>query len=288
MVSPVTTFNCRGKLLVFDNPIVMGILNTNHDSFYENSRVNDLAKAIDRVGEMIENGAKIIDIGGVSTRPGAQMVSESEELDRLLPYIVEIKSKYKDVFLSVDTFRAIVAKEAFQAGIHIINDISGGQFDEKMFKVLAELKLPYVLMHNNESFENMHLKAGLTDPVTSVFDYFTKKIKLLNENGVYDIFLDPGFGFGKTMTENYSLLKNIEFFSILNLPILIGISRKSMIYKKLNISIEESLNATSTLHMFALMQGAKVLRVHDVKEAVQTVELYNYLQVVDNEYESPD
>ncbi len=277
MLNTVTLFNCNGKLLDFENPIIMGILNANDDSFFAKSRVAGVEEAINLAGNMFDQGALIVDIGGISSRPGAKVVSESEEIDRLMPYLEKFCNTFPDKFFSVDTFRANVAQLAYDSGIHIINDISGGKFDDKMLQVIGTLKIPYVLMHNGSDFENMHLKVDSKDPVLEIFDYFSHKIMELNNYGIYDIFLDPGFGFGKKQVDNYAILKNLEFFKILHLPILTGISRKSMIYKKLDTTIEESLNGTTALHMYALMQGAKVLRVHDVKEAKQVCDLFEYL-----------
>lgn len=284
MLSPITCFNCRGRLLHFENPVVMGILNVTPDSFFADSRLQNIDNAVSTAATMIEEGATILDIGGLSTRPGAELITEEEETRRVVPVIENVKKFYPDTFISIDSFRASVVKQAFDAGADIVNDVSGGQFDESLFKVLAEIKIPYILMHNGKSFDTMHQKPGLGDAVTTVFDYFTQKISVLNQSGVFDIFLDPGFGFGKQMDENYSLLKNLDFFNILNLPVLAGVSRKRMIYSNLGISADDALNGTTALNMYALAKGAKVLRVHDVREAVQTVELFKLIRNSDKDY----
>lgn len=277
MIDSTSSFNCRGRLLIFEQPIVMGIININSDSFYKGSRVTELDKMIDMAGMMFENGASIVDLGSVSSRPGSVLISETEEIDRIIPAVEKLCKAIPTGFFSIDTFRGAVARQAYQTGIHIINDISGTRFDSSMLDVLSELNLPYVLMHNGSAFETMHKKAAHVDPVTEVFDYFAGQIEILHQHGIYDIFLDPGFGFGKTMHANFEILKNLEFYKILNLPILVGISRKSMIYKTLDLTVEESLIGTTALNMYALSQGAKVLRVHDVKEAVQVCKLFDQM-----------
>ncbi len=283
MISPVTSFNCRGRLLVFEDPIIMGILNITPDSFYAASRVTGIDEIIDKAGQMIEDGATILDLGAMSSRLGAVNIDTDAEISRLMPFLSALRDAFPQVFISVDTFRAEVAKQACSSGADIINDISGGRFDENLFRVIADANVPYVLMHNGATFESMHSNKGLGDPVATVFDFFTEKIRQLNEYGIYDIFLDPGFGFGKLMQENFSLLKSIGYFNILHLPVLAGVSRKKMVYTSLNISSDDALNGTTALNMYALAQGSKVLRVHDVKEASQSIELYKLIRDSDKE-----
>lgn len=278
MLLPRTTLNCRGRLLTLEEPIIFAILNITDNSFYAPSRITSFDGIVDKVGEMITEGATVIDVGGMSSRPGAKLIEENEEIDKIVPVIELIKEHFTDSFVSVDGFRAKVIESAYLAGADIINDISGVQFDLELMPLLAKLKLPYVLMHNNESFDQMHHLEKSEDKVLEVFDYFTMKINELNEIGIYDIMLDPGFGFGKSLKDNFALLNNLGFYKILNLPIMVGVSRKSFIQNILQIPIEESLNATTSLHSWALSQGASILRVHDVKEAKQCIDLYNAIK----------
>lgn len=278
MLLPRTTLNCRGRLLTLEEPIIFAILNITDNSFYAPSRNNSFDNIVDKVGAMIQEGASVIDVGGMSSRPGAKIIEEIEEIDKIIPVIESIKANFPDIFISIDGFRAKVVESAFQAGVDIINDISGLQFDAELMPLLAKLKLPYILMHNNATFDQMHHVEESKDKVLEVFDYFTMKINELNEIGIFDIILDPGFGFGKTLKENFALLHNLGFYKILNLPIMVGVSRKSFIQKTLHIPIEETLNATTVLHSWALSQGASILRVHDIKEAKQCIELFNAIK----------
>lgn len=267
------SMNCGGRLISFDKALVMGIINLTPDSFYDKSRLVSEREALKQAEKMLAEGAKILDLGAVSTRPGSVEVSEEEELKRLLPALKSIRKTYPDSIISVDTWRASVAKAAVDNGAHIINDISGGTMDEKMFETIAHLKVPYILMHIQGTPQTMQQNPNYKDVVNEVIDFLTKRVQVLRLMGVADIMVDPGFGFGKTLEHNYTLLQNLEKFSILNCPILVGISRKSMITKVLNITTNEALNGTSVLNTIALMKGAKILRVHDVKEAVEAVKL---------------
>ena len=273
------TINIGGKLLSLEKPIIMGIMNVTPDSFHKDSRFNPTEEDfLKKANEMLENGAKILDIGGYSTRPGAENISESEELERVQSAIEKLKSNFKEVILSVDTFRASVARAAINSGANIVNDVSGGNLDPLMFPFIIESNIPYILMHMRGTPQTM---STLTDYNNLIFDIkneLFEKANFLKINGVTDIIIDPGFGFSKTIEQNYKLLKNLEAFKNENFPILVGLSRKSMIYKLLNILPEDSLIPTTQLNLLALLKGTKILRVHDVFEAKQTLELYEMLE----------
>ena len=268
------SINCGNKLISLEYPIAMGILNTTPDSFYDGGKFNEELAFIKRFEQMLDEGAMIIDIGGASSRPGAKALTTEEEISRTTPFIKSAIKQFPDAVISIDTYNSAVAKEAVYAGASIINDISGGSLDDEMFDVVAELKVPYILMHMKGSPENMKELATYDNLMLEIFQYFQSKIIALQNRGVNDIILDPGFGFAKNIEQNFVLLKNLNFFRNLHLPILAGLSRKSMIYKSLGITAEESLNGTTALNMISLMNGANILRVHDVKEAVQTIQLY--------------
>jgi dihydropteroate synthase len=264
----------------------MGILNLTPDSFFDGGRYASAGAALKQVEKMISEGAAILDVGGASSRPGAAEVSEKEELERVIPVIEVIKSHFSEAVISVDTWRASVAKAAVEAGASLVNDISGGQFDEKMFETIASPPpgglggaAPYVLVHIQGSPATMQQNPRYDDVVTEVLDFFIQKIEKLRALGVKDIVLDPGFGFGKTVEHNYQLLKNLHVFrAVTGLPVLAGISRKSMICKVLKVNPEHALNGTTALHMVALQQGASVLRAHDVREAVEVIRLWEQLR----------
>lgn len=268
------SLNCNGRLLSFANPIVMGILNLTPDSFYDGGAYKSEKQILQRVEKMLAEGAVIIDLGAESTRPGAASITETEEQERLLPVLQLIIKKFPGTIISIDTYRASTAKMAVESGASMINDISGGEMDKLMFETISTLKVPYILMHMRGTPQDMQFNPQYSDIVTEVMNFFAPRIKLLKELGVYDVIIDPGFGFGKTTENNYSLLSNIDFFRILDVPILAGLSRKSMICKVLDISPPEALNGTTALNMIALLNGANVLRVHDVKEAVEVVNLW--------------
>lgn len=271
------TLNSKGKLIDISEPSVMAILNITPDSFYQNSRISTVDDALERTENFLSAGAKFIDIGAYSSRPGAAEVSETEESDRLIPVIEAISKAFPDALLSADTFRANVAEEAIKAGAHIINDISAGNLDKEMFETVAKLQVPYIMMHMKGTPQTMQDNPFYKNISTDVFCYFSEKIKTLKGTGVNDIIIDPGFGFAKTIDHNYELLKNLELLNFFELPILVGFSRKSMITKALNIKTEDALNGTTVLNTTALLKGANILRVHDVKEAVECVELVKRL-----------
>ncbi|MEI7583700.1 dihydropteroate synthase [Runella sp.] len=272
------TLNIGGKLLDLSTPQVMGILNVTPDSFYSGSRVLQVEDAYKKAERMISEGASILDLGGHSTRPGADAVSEEEELKRVLPVVEMIQKRFPDAIISIDTFRSTVARESIAAGAHIINDIAGGSMDANMFETVAALHVPYILMHSRGTPQTMKELNHYDDLVTDVLRELQTKIYQLQQLGVKDIVADMGFGFAKNADQNYVLLNELKAFQILNVPLLIGVSRKSMIWRKLNITADQSLNGTTVLNTIALLNGASILRVHDVKEAVEAVKLVQLLQ----------
>ncbi|RDV10696.1 dihydropteroate synthase [Pontibacter diazotrophicus] len=274
LFSTKTTLNCRGKLLPLDTPQVMGILNVTPDSFYAGSRLGSLAEVLQKAEAMLADGADILDIGGYSSRPGATDISVQEELDRVVPAIEAILNKIPEAVISVDTFRAAVAEAAVSAGAAIINDISGGNLDESMFETVARLQVPYILMHMRGTPQTMTTLAKYEDVIVEVVDELQEQVVRLKQSGVKDIILDPGFGFAKTIAHNFELLRRLDELRIVGLPILAGLSRKSMVYKTLGIEQADALTGTIALNMIALMKGAAILRVHDVKEMKQTIELF--------------
>lgn len=272
------TLNIGGKLLDLSTPQVMGILNVTPDSFYSGSRVLQVEDAYRKAERMISEGASILDLGGHSTRPGADAVSEEEELKRVLPVVELIQKRFPDTIISIDTFRSTVARQSIAAGAHIINDIAGGNLDANMFETVAALNVPYILMHSRGTPQTMKELNQYDDLVTDVLRELQVKIYQLQQLGVKDIVADMGFGFAKNADQNYVLLNELKAFQVLNVPLLIGVSRKSMIWRKLNITADQSLNGTTVLNTIALMNGAHILRVHDVKEAVEAVKLVQLLQ----------
>lgn len=268
------TLNTGGKLIDLTKPKIMGIINITPDSFFAGSRKQDVSSVLERAGKMLADGAAFLDLGAYSSRPGAADISVQEETDRLLPAVEAIKTKYPDAVLSIDTFRAKVAEAAIKAGAHIINDISGGELDENMFAMIAKLQVPYILMHMKGTPQTMAQQANYVDVFSEVFDYFVEKYHQLKELGVKDVILDPGFGFAKKAEHSYTLMKRLQEFNVLQLPLLVGISRKRMIYNELGITAEEALNGTTALNAIALTKGASILRVHDVKEAIEAVKIW--------------
>lgn len=271
--------NCNGKLLSLEEPVVMGIVNITPDSFFEGSRFRDTDAIKARAEEIVAQGGKIIDVGGFSTRPGANDVSEQEECDRVCMAVEAIRSIDQDTPISVDTFRASVAKESIgKCGADIINDISGGLIEDGIFEAAAELHAPYILMHTvGHTVQEMQQKTEYDNITKDIFRYFAEKLCRLRELGVNDVILDPGFGFAKDIAQNYELMAHMDIFQQFGLPILVGISRKRMIRQVLGCNANESLNGVTALNAFSLMKGADILRVHDVKEAVETVKLYKEL-----------
>lgn len=275
------TLRCHDRLLELDTPVVMGILNATPDSFYDGGLYQSEEAVVQRAGEMLRQGATILDIGGASTRPGAKEVPEQEEMKRVVPLITAILKQYPQALLSVDTWRTRVAKAAVDAGASLVNDISAGRLDSDMYKTVAGLDVPYVLMHMQGTPGTMQKHPEYEDVVTEVLDFFIQETAKLHALGIKDIVLDPGFGFGKTVAHNYLLLNNMHVFSrVLGMPVLAGISRKSMICRVLNVTPAEALNGTTALHMLALQQGAKILRVHDVREAIETIRLWQMSEKV--------
>lgn len=271
--------NVNGELMDLSRPQVMGILNVTPDSFYVDSRKQAEEDIVSRVHQIIEEGGRIIDIGAYSSRPDAEDVSPEEEMKRLKHGLQVIQREFPDAIVSVDTFRADVARMCVEEyGTAIINDISAGDLDANMFSTVAKLKVPYIMMHMQGNPQNMQKNPHYQHPVKEIILYFAEKIEKLRAAGIKDLIIDPGFGFGKTLEHNYEILNKLEEFSIFQLPILVGVSRKSMIYKLLGGGPENALNGTTAVHAIALMKGANLLRVHDVKAAVETVQIFNALQ----------
>lgn len=272
------TINCNSRLIDLNLPKVMGILNVTPNSFYDGGKHNEINSIMHQVDKMLSEGADFIDIGAYSSKPSAEFVSEEEEIKRLVPIIKELVDHFPSIVLSVDTFRANVAKVAVEHGAGIINDISAGLLDEKMLETVADLKVPYIMMHMRGNPQTMQSLTNYEDIVKEMIFYFSERIQKARSYGISDIVIDPGFGFAKTLEQNYEVLHKMELFSMLELPLLAGISRKSMIYKVLENSPQEALNGTSVLNTIALQKGAKILRVHDVKEAVECIKLVSKLK----------
>ncbi len=269
-----STLNCHGKIISLNTPLVMGILNVTPDSFYAGSRLSSTDAVLQKAATMLTDGADMLDIGGYSTRPGAAEISAAEELDRVIPAIEAIVKQFPDAVLSIDTFRAEVAAAAITAGAAIVNDVSGGLLDEEMFETVARLQVPYILMHMRGTPQTMNSLTDYHDVVLDVLDELQRKVALLTRLGVNDIIIDPGFGFAKTVEQNFEILNRLDTFRILELPVLAGLSRKSMTYKFLGIDQSEALPGTIALNTLALTKGVDILRVHDVKETKQTIQLY--------------
>ncbi len=272
------TINCNSRLIDLNLPKVMGILNVTPNSFYDGGKHNEINSIMHQVDRMLSEGADFIDIGAYSSKPSAEFVSEEEEIKRLVPIIKELVDHFPTIVLSVDTFRANVAKVAVEHGAGIINDISAGLLDEKMLETVADLKVPYIMMHMRGNPQTMQSLTNYEDIVKEMIFYFSERIQKARSYGISDIVIDPGFGFAKTLEQNYEVLHKMELFSMLELPLLAGVSRKSMIYKVLENSPQEALNGTSVLNTIALQKGAKILRVHDVKEAVECIKLVSKLK----------
>ena len=268
------TLNCKGRLLTIDEPLVMGILNVTPDSFYSGSRVQQTDEVVQKAAAMIAAGAAILDIGGQSTRPGSTRISADEESARVIPAIEAVKKEFPSTFISIDTYYAAVAKEAVTAGADLVNDISAGDLDAAMLSTVAGLHVPFIAMHMQGTPDTMQQHPQYENIVKEVVDYFIAKTAQCKEAGIVDMVLDPGFGFGKTITHNFQLLKQLEALQIFRLPVLAGLSRKSTIWRTLQISADEALNGTTVLNTIALTKGASILRVHDVKEAVEAIRLF--------------
>ncbi|MBN2262483.1 MAG: dihydropteroate synthase [Prolixibacteraceae bacterium] len=276
---PKNTIRYKGQLLTTDRALVMGILNITPDSFFDGGHFFDIDNAVEHAVLMIEQGADIIDVGACSTRPGADLLSAKIELDRLLPVLRALREKFPDIVLSIDTFRADVAETVVnEIGDVIINDISGGRLDEKMFATVAKLKVPYVLMHMQGTPQNMQTNPSYSNVTKEVIKTLSEGVYRLHELGVSDVIIDPGFGFGKTLEHNYELFNHLDTFRFFELPLLVGVSRKSMIYKLLGHDSQNSLNGTTVLNTLALQAGASILRVHDVVAAVEAVSIFEKLK----------
>lgn len=269
-----TLLNCGGKLLDLSKPAIMGILNTTPDSFYDGGHYTSEYDYLHRAERLLQEGAAIIDIGGMSSRPGAPIISTDEELHRVMPVITAVSQSFPDAVISIDTVKAKVALEAIQAGAGMVNDISAGSIDTGLLPTVAQLRVPYVLMHMQGLPQTMQENPQYSNPLEEIVQFFVQKLAQLRQLGITDVVLDPGFGFGKTVAQNYLLLKNLAVFKILGLPILAGISRKSMICKPLHVNPVNALNGTTALHMLALLNGASLLRVHDVREAKEVITLF--------------
>lgn len=273
------SINLGGELYDFSNPVVMGVINVTPDSFYNGGKMEDEKVMLSAVEKMINDGAAFIDVGAVSTRPGATMVSTKEELGRLLPAVHAIRNQFPEVPLSIDTFRSWVAVRVIdEIGPIIVNDISGGSLDSKMFETVGKMNVPYILTHILGTPRTMQEKPEYDDVVREVSTWLSDRVKKLNKLGVKDVIIDPGFGFGKNMQHNYDLLNRLDSFKVFQLPVMVGLSRKSMIWKLLDIVPEEALNGTSVANMMALLGGADILRVHDVKEAMEAIKIFEALK----------
>lgn len=272
------TLNCKGRLLLLDKPIVMGIINATPDSFYSGSRYTGTDAILSVAEKMLNDGASILDIGGQSSRPGSKPVSADEELSRVIRPIEAITKRFPEAYISVDTYYSIVAKEAVDAGAVIVNDISAGKLDDLMIPVVSSLQVPYVLMHMKGTPQTMQEKPHYENISREILDFLINKVQEIREAGITDIIIDPGFGFGKAIRHNFQLLKNFSLFKMLGLPLLAGLSRKSTICKTLNISPEDSMNGTTVLNTISLLNGASILRVHDVKEAAEAIKLFDAYQ----------
>jgi len=272
------SLNIKGKLVELNSPKIMGILNATPDSFYKNSRTATETQILSNAEKMLKAGATFLDIGGFSTRPNAKEVAEEDELNRVIPFIEKLSQTFSEAYISIDTFRSKVAKEAINAGASIINDVSGGQADEAMFETVTKLKVPYVLMHMRGTPANMMANTSYENIILEVTKYFVERTSQLKKLGHSDIIIDPGFGFSKHLAQNYELLNGLNHLHTVGFPVLVGVSRKSMIYKLLKTTPEKALNGTNILNFASLERGARILRVHDVKEAQETIELFSAIQ----------
>lgn len=273
------TIKIKGELINFSVPKIMGILNVTPDSFYDGGKYNSEKKILNQVEKMISSGADIIDVGGYSSRPGAKEISIENELSRVIPIIQLISKRFPNIIISIDTFRSKVANQAVNSGAHMINDISGGNLDSNMFKTVSKLDVPYILMHMRGSPKNMMNNTNYDDILNEIKNYFSERISKAKLDGVNDIIIDPGFGFSKTKEQNYKLMNRLEFLKEFKTPIVVGISRKSMIYKTLDTTPDKALNGSTILHTISLLKGANILRTHDVLEAVECVKIIRQLNL---------
>jgi dihydropteroate synthase len=273
------TINCKGQLIDLSTPKVMGILNVTPNSFFDGGKYNNETELLNRVEKMLTEGADFIDVGAYSSKPNAEFVSEEEEISRIVPVVNLLQKHFPEIILSIDTFRAEVAKVCIENGAAIINDISAGILDDKMFETIAKYQVPYIMMHMKGTPQTMNTFAQYDDIIKEMLFYFSERIAAARLLGINDLIVDPGFGFAKTLEQNYTVLQKLELFKMLKLPLLAGVSRKSMIYKTLETNAEMALNGTTVLNTIALTKGANILRVHDVKEAVECVCLFNKMKL---------
>ncbi len=278
MIHPKITLNLCGSLLVLENPVVMAVININADSFYEKSRFTERGGILKQAETHLQEGATFLDIGGMSSRPGAPISNAKDEVEKIVPVIKSLKKEFPDAFISIDTVHSAVASAAYQEGAVLVNDISAGAIDPDMFPFIAKTNIPYVLMHLKGVPRNMQDNTNYKDVSLDVLDFLILKYQALKELGVKDIIIDPGFGFGKDVAQNYELLQNLSIFKILECPLMVGLSRKSMIYKVIEGTPEDALHGTTALHFFALQQGALILRAHDVKPAIDTIRVWKALE----------
>ncbi|MBC3844989.1 dihydropteroate synthase [Winogradskyella echinorum] len=271
------TINCKGELIDLSSPKVMGILNVTPDSFFDGGKYKDESEILNKVDTMLVQGATFIDVGGYSSRPGADFVSVDQELKRVIPIVEFILKHFPETLISVDTFRSKVAEQSITAGAALINDISAGKLDDNMLATIGKLGIPYIMMHMKGNPKTMQQQTNYVDLVKEVISYFAERIANAHAEKINDIIIDPGFGFSKTTEQNYELLNHMELLQMLDKPMLAGVSRKSMIYKTLKATPDQALNGTTALHMVALQKGASILRAHDVKEAMECITLYNQL-----------
>ncbi len=271
---PSTTINCRGKLLDLSSPKIMAIVNLSPDSFYHSVDFGKPGHLMVHVENCVTDGAEIIDLGGMSTRPGSKEISVEEEWNRIKKPLWLVRKTFQNKIVSVDTYRSEIVRRAYDEGVDIVNDVSGGAFDPDMFRTVAKLGLPYILMHNRAKPDRMQEMTDYEDLISEMYDYFIGKMHLLEAEGVLDIIIDPGFGFAKTIRQNYTILKNLETFKALGYPLLVGVSRKSMFYKLLDTAPEKVLGVTTAMHFKSLEAGASILRVHDVKEAAHCIRVF--------------
>ena len=273
------TINCKGMLVDLATPKVMGILNVTPNSFFDGGTYKNETEIIAQAEKMLLDGATFIDVGAYSSKPNAEFVSEQEEISRIVPVVNLILKHFPETIISIDTFRSEVAKASIESGAAIINDIAAGNLDEKMFEIVAKHNVPYIMMHMRGNPQTMQKLTNYEDIVKEMLFYFSEKVAVARSFGINDLIIDPGFGFAKTITQNYEVFQKMELFNRLELPLLVGVSRKSMIYKTLDTSIENALNGTTVLNTLALTKGAKILRVHDVKEAMESVALFNKINL---------
>ena len=280
---PSVSINCKGQIIDFETPKVMGILNITPDSFFDGGRYKDSQSILNQTEKLLQEGATFIDVGAYSSRPGADFVSEGEELRRIVSVVSLILKSFPECLISIDSFRAKVVAECVAAGAVICNDISAGLLDDNMLKTVGQLQIPYIMMHMRGTPQTMQQMTEYDDLVGDIYHYFSGRIQAAKKHKIKDIIIDPGFGFAKTLNQNYKLLNQLSFLTHLKHPILAGVSRKSMIYKTLNCEASEALNGTTALHAVALINGAKILRVHDVKPAMECISLYNALKQTENQ-----